>query len=104
MDPLQFIVPVRIVTGADQPVTEIYDAAQAVVLLDGWASGREGPLYKAALEACRSVAVGAMPAEEARRAFSHFARVANILAKDSLDKVAIGLDGEVRPSYPRPHD
>ena len=104
MDPLQFTVPVRIVTGADQPVTEIYDASQAAALLDGWPTGQDGPLYKAALEACRSVAAGAVPAEEARRAFSHFARVANILAKDSLDKVAIGLDGEVRPSYPRPRD
>lgn len=104
MDVSQFRVPVRVIEGPERPVLEIYGAEQALAFLEAWPSGRAGPLYRSAKDQCAAAMTGAATAEDARRAFAAFARSGNFLAKDGLDKVAIGLDGEVRTRMPLRRD
>lgn len=83
MDRLQFLMPVRLVIEADQPITEIYGVDQALDFLLGWPTGRQGPIYQKALNACFSASVEQNSAEQARKAFFNFTKTAGILAKDT---------------------
>lgn len=83
MDRLQFFMPVRLMIEADEPVTEIYGVDQALDFLLGWPTGRQGPIYQKALNACFSASVEQNSAEEARKAFFNFIKTAGILAKDT---------------------
>lgn len=82
MDELQFAVPVRVKLAFGQPVEEIYGVDQALEVLGEWPTGRQGPLYQAAFNACFGASVGVIDAEDACRAFSAFCRVSGILAPE----------------------
>jgi hypothetical protein len=99
MDKLQFIIPVRISPDADQPVTEIYSVHDAMTFLHEWPVGRQGPLYQAAMNACLSAMIEQVPTEDARKAFTSFARVANILTRDDAHALVLDGDGEIRPAH-----
>ena len=100
MDRLQFFVPVRIIAEPGQPVVEIYDVEDALAFLRSWPTGRQGPVYGTALNCCNGAMTGHIETEAARKSFTNFARITNILAKDSFDKIAINKDGEVMPLPP----
>ncbi len=97
MDELQFFVPVRIIPEPGQPVIEIYGVADALAFLRSWPTGRQGPVYKAALNCCSGAFDGMISTEDARKSFANFARITGILAKDAFEKIAINKDGEVLP-------
>ncbi|KQZ13779.1 MULTISPECIES: DUF982 domain-containing protein [unclassified Mesorhizobium] len=82
MDELQFAIPVRVKLSDGQPVEEVYGVDQALEILSEWPSGRQGPLYQAAFNACFGASVGVTGAEDACRAFSAFCRVSGILAPE----------------------
>jgi len=84
MDSLQFLMPVRLVTEAGQPVIEIYGVDEALDFLLAWPIGRQGPVYQRALNACFSASLDQSSAEDARKAFFNFAKVGGLLAKDAL--------------------
>lgn len=97
MDRLQFFMPVRIVITDDQPVEEMYSVNQALDFLISWPSGRQGPVYQTALNACLAATVDKVSTEDARKAFISFARITNILAKDAPNAVVLTSDGDLRP-------
>ena len=82
MDRMQFPLPVRIVTEADEPVTEIYDVEEALTFLQNWPAARGSPIFQRALNACFAVTIDEGTVEEARKALAAFARIAGVLAKD----------------------
>jgi hypothetical protein len=83
VDKRQFILPVRIVTEWRAPVTEIYSVEEALAFLDNFPKGRESPVYQRAVKSCFAASAGEDSADNARKAFVAFARMAGILAKDS---------------------
>ena len=97
MDKLQFVVPVRIVVEAGGPVVEIYDVDEALTFLKNWPVGRQGPVFRTAMNCCFSAKNNLMSAENARKSFAGFARITGILARDLPDAVVVDRDGEVRP-------
>jgi hypothetical protein len=97
LDKLQFFMPVRIVVAPDKPVEEVYGLNQALDFLISWPSGRQGPVYQTALNACLAASVDEVSTEDARRAFISFARITNILAKDAPNAVILTSDGDLRP-------
>lgn len=101
MDELQFFVPVRVMPEPGQSVIEIYGVEEALTFLRSWPKGRQGPVYKAALNCCTGAIDGMMKTEDARKSFANFARITGILAKDAFEKIAIDRDGEVLPLPPQ---
>ena len=97
MHKLQFVVPVRIVVEAGEPAVEIYDVAAALTFLQNWPVGRQGPVFRTAMNCCLGAADGRMSAEDARKSFAGFARITGILARDMADAVVVDRDGEIRP-------
>ncbi|WP_019171403.1 DUF982 domain-containing protein [Pseudaminobacter salicylatoxidans] len=92
MDSLQFFMPVRIAPDATEPVVEIYSIDQALDFLLAWPTGRQGPIYQKALNACFEASLDETSTEDARRAFLGFVRVCGILAKDTSVPVAALAD------------
>ena len=90
MDRLQFFSPVRISRGPGQSVEDIDSVREAMLFLRKWPTGRRGPVYQCALNCCAAALAGQMSAEEARKAFTGFARITRLLDDD----VALPLDGE----------
>lgn len=97
MHKLQFVVPVRIVVEAGEPVVEIYDVAAALTFLQNWPVGRQGPVFQTAMNGCFDAMNDLMSAEDARKSFVGFARISGILARDMPDAVVVDRDGEIRP-------
>lgn len=89
MDRLQFFSPVRIARGHGQPVEDIDSVSEAMVFLRKWPTGRRGPVYQCALNCCSAALAGHMSAEEARKAFTGFARITRLLDDD----VAVPMEG-----------
>jgi hypothetical protein len=99
MDRLQFIMPVRIVTEAGQPVTEIYGVEEALTFLQNWPGAPESPIYQRALNSCFAATIDQETADDARKALMALARVCGILARDM--SVPVGaLEPERRPDQP----
>lgn len=82
MDYLHFFSPVRISRGQGHPVEEVDSVAEAMVFLRKWPTGRRGPVYQCALNCCAAALSGQMSAEEARKAFTGFARITRLLDDD----------------------
>lgn len=82
MDRLHFFSPVRILRGHGHPVEEVDSVAEAMVFLQKWPAGRRGPVYQCALNCCSAALSGRMSAEEARKAFTGFARITRLLDDD----------------------
>ncbi|MEO5758484.1 MAG: DUF982 domain-containing protein [Mesorhizobium sp.] len=82
MDRLHFFSPVRILRGQGHPVEEVDSVAEAMVFLRKWPAGRRGPVYQCALNCCSAALTGQMSAEEARKAFTGFARITRLLDDD----------------------
>ncbi len=90
MDYLHFFSPVRISRGQGYPVEEVDSVAEAMVFLRKWPQGRRGPVYQCALNCCAAAMSGQMSAEEARKAFTGFARITRLLDDDR----ALPIGGE----------
>jgi hypothetical protein len=90
MDRLQFFTPVRISRVRESPVEEIYSVAEAMEFLRKWPIGRRGPVYQCAVNCCSAALAGRMSAEEARKAFTGFARITRLLDED----MALPIGGE----------
>ena len=88
MDYLHFFSPVRISRGQGHPVEEVDSVAEAMVFLRKWPTGRRGPVYQCALNCCSAAMSGQMSAEEARKAFTGFARITRLLDDDMALPVA----------------
>lgn len=88
MDYLHFFSPVRISRGQGHPVEEVDSVAEAMVFLRKWPTGRRGPVYQCALNCCSAALSGQMSAEEARKAFTGFARITRLLDDDMALPVA----------------
>ncbi|MEI5679860.1 MULTISPECIES: DUF982 domain-containing protein [unclassified Mesorhizobium] len=99
MDRLQFIIPVRISPEPSQPVTEIYSVGDAMTFLQEWPVGRQGPVYQTAMNACLEAMIEQVPTEDARKAFTSFARVSKILTRDDAHALVLDGDGEIRPAH-----
>ncbi|MGB3415932.1 MAG: DUF982 domain-containing protein [Mesorhizobium sp.] len=84
MNKLHFAVPVRITGLLGHSIEEIYSVGQALDFLQEWPTGRQGPLYQAAFDACFGASVDVVSTEEAQRAFCAFCRVSGIMAKDMM--------------------
>ncbi|QIA23489.1 DUF982 domain-containing protein [Mesorhizobium sp. AA22] len=82
MNRLQFFTPVRISRGQGKPVEEIDSVSEAMTFLRHWPKGRRGPVYQCALNCCAAALAGQMSAEEARKAFTGFARITRLLDDD----------------------
>ncbi|MEW6629454.1 MAG: DUF982 domain-containing protein [Pseudomonadota bacterium] len=89
MDRLHFFTPVRIARGQGHPVEEVDSVSEAMVFLRKWPTGRRGPVYQCALNCCSAALSGNMSAEEARKAFTGFARITRLLD----DEMALPLGG-----------
>ncbi len=83
MDRLHFFSPVRITRGQGQPLEEVDSVAEAMVFLRKWPTGRRGPVYQCALNCCSAALSGQMSPEEARKAFTGFARITRLLDDES---------------------
>jgi hypothetical protein len=94
MDRMQFISPVRISRGPGQPVEDIDGVREAMAFLRKWPRGRRGPVYQCALNCCAAALTGEMSAEEARKAFTGFARITRLLDDD----MPLPMDNENRGS------
>lgn len=90
MDRLHFFTPVRLASGVGYPVQEVDSVAEAMVFLRKWPTGRRGPVYQCALNCCSAALSGNMSAEEARKAFTGFARITRLLDDD----MALPIGGE----------
>jgi hypothetical protein len=99
MDRLQFIMPVRIVTDAGRPVTEIYDVEEALTFLQNWSGAPESPIYQRALNSCFAATIDQESADDARKAFMALARVSGILARDMSVPAGV-LESETLPKPP----
>lgn len=99
MDKLQFIMPVRIVTDAGQPVTEIYGVEEALTFLQNWPGAPESPIYQRALNSCFAATIDQESADDARKVLIVLARVCGILARDMSVPVGV-LEPERRPGQP----
>jgi hypothetical protein len=88
MDAAQFALPVRLKTSEREPVREIYSAEEALELLLEWPL-QKGRIYQIALNECLLAITSPDETERARRAFSAFARAANILERDRFRAFAI---------------
>lgn len=99
MDKLQFIMPVRIVTEAGQPVTEIYGVEEALTFLQNWSGAPESPVYQNAWDSCFAATIDQGSADDARRALMALARVSGILARDMSVPAGV-LESEKRPDWP----
>ncbi len=88
MDYLHFFSPVRISRGQGHPVEEVDSVAEAMVFLRKWPTGRRGPVFQCALNCCSAALSGQMSAEEARKAFTGFARITRLLDDDMALPVA----------------
>ncbi|TIP69208.1 MAG: DUF982 domain-containing protein, partial [Mesorhizobium sp.] len=82
MDRLQFFTPVRISLGQESPAEEVDSVADAMEFLRRWPTGRRGPVYQCAVNCCSAALAGRMSAEEARKAFTGFARITRLLEDD----------------------
>ncbi|RUW61065.1 DUF982 domain-containing protein [Mesorhizobium sp. M7A.F.Ca.US.008.03.1.1] len=87
MDQLHFFSPVRISRGQGHPVEEIDSVAEAMMFLRKWPTGRRGPVYQCALNCCSAALSGQMSVEEARKAFTGFARITRLLDDDMASPV-----------------
>nr|WP_245446131.1 DUF982 domain-containing protein [Mesorhizobium kowhaii] len=94
MDYLHFFSPVRISRGQGYPAEEIDSVAEAMVFLRKWPTGRRGPVYQCALNCCSAALSGQMSAEEARKAFTGFARITRLLDDDMA--LPLGGEGEAK--------
>ncbi|ESY72930.1 MULTISPECIES: DUF982 domain-containing protein [unclassified Mesorhizobium] len=94
MNDLHFISPVRISRGQGHPTEEIDSVAEAMAFLRKWPTGRRGPVYQCALNCCSAALSGQMTAEEARKAFTGFARITRLLDDD----MALPAAGEDKAS------
>ncbi|CAH2401773.1 DUF982 domain-containing protein [Mesorhizobium ventifaucium] len=90
MNRLEFFTPVRIARGHGRPVEEIDNVNEAMTFLRHWPKGRRGPVYQCALNCCAAALAGQMSAEEARKAFTGFARITRLLDDD----IALPIRGE----------
>jgi hypothetical protein len=90
MDRLQFFSPVRISHGQGKPVEDIEGVNEAMAFLRKWPRGRRGPVYQCASNCCAAALAGQMSAEEARKAFTGFARITRLLDDD----IALPIRGE----------
>ena len=99
MDKLQFIMPVRIVTEAGRPVTEIYSVEEALTFLQNWPGASESPIYQRALNSCFGATIDQESADDARKALMALARISGILARDMSVPAGI-LEPEKRPNSP----
>ena len=75
----RFMVPVTVFVGlgAQRDLTSTYDLLQ---FLNEWPNARRGPIFTTALRACNAALAGELTDEDARKAFSSFARASAILA------------------------
>jgi hypothetical protein len=87
MNKLQFYMPVRLVPQPSRPVTEIYGVEEALAFLQNRTEGLESPLYQKALNSCFDATIDLETTADARAAFAAYARVAGILARDSIQPV-----------------
>lgn len=90
MHRLQFFTPVRISRGQKSAAAEIHSVTEATEFLRKWPTGRRGPVYQCAVNCCAAALAGRMSAEEARKAFSGFARITRLLDDD----MALPMSGE----------
>lgn len=72
---------------------EIGNVDEAMTFLQAWPTGRRGPVYQCAVNCCSAALSGQMKAEEARKAFTGFARITRLLDED----IARPLVSEVVP-------
>ena len=75
----RFVVPVTVFVGlgAQRELTSTYELLQ---FLNEWPQGRRGPIFTTAQRACNAALAGELTNEDARKAFSSFARACGILA------------------------
>lgn len=99
MDRLQFIMPVRIVTEAGRPVTEIYGVEEALTFLQNWPDAPESPIYQRALNSCFAATIDQESTDDARRTLMALARISGILARDMSVPAGV-LESEKRPKPP----
>jgi len=97
MHKLHFAVPVRVTGSFGNTIEEIYSVDQALDFLQEWPTGRQGPLYQAAFDACFGASVDVVPTEEACRAFAAFCRVSNIMARDMMAPSEVEAEGRGLP-------
>src|SRR5687768_12356605 len=82
MQKMPFFVPVCVSSKTDPAGHDIQDLEKALQFLRDWPADRRGPVYQAAYNACTAAREGYLTVEEARKAFSGFARITGILQKD----------------------
>lgn len=96
MDKLQFTVPIRIKADPTAHMSEIYDVDDALTFLQNWETGRLGQIYQAAMNSCFAAKADEATAEQVRRDFLNFARIAGILTKD-VPSSAPDRNDEMKP-------
>lgn len=82
MQALQFVAPVSLWT--DEIMQDIKTVREAAEFLRQWPPSRRGPVYFCAARACDAAIAGRLTTEEARKAFSSFARITGILAREHM--------------------
>lgn len=97
MDRLNFSIPVSLLVSGT--VQEISSVREATVFLRWWPSERRGPVYNCALRGCEAAFAGHLTPEQARQAFSSFARISGILAREECAQAnePMTVDGELDP-------
>lgn len=95
MDGLHFSIPVNVmVSGTVQEITSV---REAMAFLQWWPHERRGPVYNCALNGCSAAVSGNLTAEQARQAFSSFARISGVLAREGTQGNQPGIrDGDAR--------
>ncbi len=83
MDAAQFRLPVRLQKAGGHYIDEIYSAEEALDLLLAWPDQR-GRAYDKAVKACFAASVDVATTDEAQKAFTAFARLTGILARDMM--------------------
>jgi hypothetical protein len=96
MDRLPFSIPVSVrVSGTIQ---EIRSVREATAFLRWWPSERRGPVHNCALRGCNEASAGQFTSEQARQAFSSFARISGILAGEGAPANGpMIVDGKLQP-------
>jgi hypothetical protein len=83
VDRLRFREPVRVLAAPGQPIDDIRSVEQALYFLQQWPGARQGPVYRAALNACSAAIAAQISTEDARKSFASFARITGTLVEEN---------------------
>jgi hypothetical protein len=93
MSRLGFNQPVQVLRGQGLATEQLTSVAEAMDFLQRWPVGRRGPVYRCALNSCSAAMAAQISAEDARKAFSSFARITGILVTEfRADSIALKQD------------